>query len=193
MRGLDIMKIGIQGNKGSFSEIAAQVFMERQQIKNGEIDYLISSEPVLQAVETGQVTYGIIAIENAQGGVVIESVKALAEHRCEIIDMFHILVKQNLLALPGTRIDQIKSIHSHQQALRQCRNFLADHFWGLPLIEENDTAEAARRLKEHLLPNTAGVIANKACADLYGLTILAEDIHDLKNNLTLFLGVKQFG
>lgn len=186
-----MVKIGIQGNKGSFSEAAALEFIERKQITNHNIIYLISSEPVLTAVENNEVDLGIIAIENKQGGVVIESVYALAHHRCDIVDMFHILVRQNLLALPNKRLDQIKSIHSHHQALRQCRNYLADHFWSCPLIEENDTADAARRLKTGELPETAAVIANKSCAELYGLSILSEDIHDLKNNLTLFLGVKK--
>ncbi|MFK3617889.1 prephenate dehydratase domain-containing protein, partial [Coxiella burnetii] len=61
---------------------------------------------------------------------------------------------------------------------------------GCPLIEENDTAESARRLKAGELPKTAAVIANKACAEIYNLQLLKENIHDLKNNLTLFLGVK---
>ena len=59
------------------------------------------------------------------------------------------------------------------------------------MIEEDDTAEAARRLSEGKLPKTAGVIANKSCANLYGLDILQESIHDLKHNLTLFLGIKR--
>ena len=58
------------------------------------------------------------------------------------------------------------------------------------LIEADDTAEAARRLSEGVLPKTAAVIGNKNCADLYNLKIIEQDIHDLKNNLTLFLGVK---
>jgi len=84
----------------------------------------------------------------------------------------------------------VTEIHSHQQALRQCKDYLSEHFWTRPLIEEDDTAEAARRLSEGKLPKTAGVIANKACADLYGLEILQDSIHDLKHNLTLFLGIK---
>jgi prephenate dehydratase len=61
------------------------------------------------------------------------------------------------------------------------------------LIEDDDTAEAARRLSEGKLPKTSGVIANKACADLYGLEILQESIHDLKHNLTLFISIKKMG
>ena len=122
--------------------------------------------------------------------MVIESVEALAKFRCKIIEMFHIPITQNLLGLPGMHVGDVTEIHSHQQALRQCKDYLSEHFWTRPLIEEDDTAEAARRLSEGKLPKTAGVIANKACADLYGLEILQDSIHDLKHNLTLFLGIK---
>ncbi|MAM98256.1 MAG: prephenate dehydratase [Chloroflexi bacterium] len=185
--------IGIQGGKGSFSEQAAHEFSHNHGLEGVEIIYQISSETVLASVESGETDYGIIAMENAQGGVVIESVEALAKYRCDIIEMFHIPVDQNLLGLAGTHVGDLTEIHSHQQALRQCKDYLGEHFWTRPLIEEDDTAEAARRLAEGKLSSTAGVIANKACADLYGLEILQESIHDLKHNLTLFLGVKKLG
>ena len=184
--------IGIQGGKGSFSEDAANVFTKNHGLEKVEIKYLISSEAVLSAVESGVTDYGIFAMENAQGGVVIESVKALAKYRCKIMEMFHISVDQNLLGLPGINIGDISEIHSHQQALRQCKDYLSEHFWTRPLIEEDDTAEAARRLSEGKLANTAVVIANKKCAQLYNLEIVEENIHDLKNNLTLFLGIRKF-
>ena len=186
------MKIGIQGGKGSFSEEAAKTFAKNHGVKDYEIVYLISSMAVLVGIESESVKFGIFAMENAQGGVVIESVEALAEHRCKIIEMFHILVNQNLLALPGIHVGDITEIHSHQQALRQCKDYLSEHFWTRPLIEADDTAEAARRLSEGKLTKTTGIIANKACAELYGLKIIELDIHDLKNNLTLFLGIKAF-
>ena len=188
-----MIKIGIQGAQGSFSEEAAHLFAKNHGIEGYKMEYLISSEKVLNAVESGETDYGIFAMENAQGGVVIESVEALARHRCEIIEMFHVPVRQCLLARRGIFLGDITEVHSHQQALRQCREYLAENFWTRPLIEEDDTAEAARRLAEGKLPPTAGVIANKACADLYNLDILQESIHDLKHNLTLFLGVKKLG
>lgn len=183
--------IGIQGGKGSFSEEAAHTFSQNHGLEDISIEYLISSEAVLAAVENGDVDYGIFAMENAQGGVVIESVEALAIHRCQIIEMFHISISQNLLGKPGMNVGDITEIHSHQQALRQCKDYLSEHFWTRPLIEEDDTAESARRLGNGELPETAAVIANRTCADLYNLAILQEDIHDLKHNLTLFLGVKK--
>ena len=183
--------IGIQGGKGSFSEQAATQFAINHGINDFNIVYQISSESVLNGLESDQTDYGVIAMENAQGGVVIESVEALARYRCSIIEMFHIPVDQNLLGVSGMNVGDITEIHSHQQALRQCKDFLSEYFWTRPLIEEDDTAESARRLSEGKLPKTAGVIANKACAELYDLEILQESIHDLKHNLTLFLGVKK--
>ena len=185
------MKIGIQGGKGSFSEEASNIFAKNHGVEDYELVYLISSMGVLEGVESGNVQYGIFAMENAQGGVVIESVEALAEHRCRIVEMFHIMVRQNLLGLHDVCVGDITEIHSHQQALRQCKDYLAEHFWTRPLIEADDTAEAARRLSEGKLPNTIGVVGSDYCAELYDLNIIEKDIHDLKNNLTLFLGVEK--
>ena len=186
-----MIKIGVQGAPGSFTEQATHTFVERQKLTGIEIDYCISSEGVLSAVDNETVDYGVFAMENAQGGVVIESVKALAKYRCDILDMFYVMINQNLLTLPGVKASDITEIHSHQQALRQCRNFLADHFWSCPLVEEDDTAQAAMRLQTGELPATTAVIANRACAEMYGLEIFQENIHDLKNNLTLFIGISK--
>ena len=183
--------IGIQGGKGSFSEEAAKVFAKKYGVKDYEIKYLISSKAVLRGIETSSAQFGIFAMENAQGGVVIESVEALAEYRCRIVEMFHIPVSQNLLAKHGILMGDITEIHSHQQALRQCKDYLAEHFWTRPLIEADDTAEAARRLSEGKLPEPVGVVGSKYCAELYDLNIVEKDIHDLKHNLTLFLSVEK--
>ena len=188
---MKLIRIGIQGGKGSFSEEAANIFAKNHGLNDYEIIYLITSKSVIRAVEYDEVSFGVFAMENAQGGVVIESVEALAEYRCQIIEMFHIPVNQNLLAQPDVLVGDITEIHSHQQALRQCKDYLAEHFWTRPLIEADDTAEAARRLNEGKLPETAGVIGSKYSAELYDLNVVEEDIHDLKHNLTLFLAVEK--
>ncbi|MFQ6613758.1 MAG: prephenate dehydratase domain-containing protein [Fidelibacterota bacterium] len=185
-------KIGIQGARGSFSEEAARIFCDHHGLEPVDIDYRISSEAVLEGIESNQDDYGIFAMENAQGGVVIESVEALARHRCRIVEMFYMPVRQNLLARPGMLIGDITEVYSHQQALRQCKDYLAEHFWTRPLVETEDTALAAEQLRDGILPETAAVIASRSCAELYALNIVAPDIHDLKHNLTLFLGVTQW-
>ena len=186
---MKIVKIGVQGGKGSFSENAGLVFAKKQKINNFEIIYQISSERVLFELQKGETDFGIFAMENAQGGIVLESVEALSRYNCRIIDMFHMPIRQNLLCLNEIVLNDISEIYSHRQALRQCRNYLAEKFWSIPLIEQDDTAESAKRLSAGLLPKTAAVIGNKECSSLYGLKVIESDIHDLKNNLTLFLGV----
>ena len=185
------ISIGIQGGEGSFSEQAAKFFAIENSMDKYEIKFLISSQEVLSSVESGNVDYGVFAMENAQGGVVIESVEAMAEHRCKIVNMFHVTVSQNLLVKKGMLLEDISEIHSHQQALRQCKDYLANNFWSCKLVESDDTAEAARRLSEGKLLKTTAVIGSKYCSKLYGLEILKEDVHDLKHNLTLFLAVKR--
>jgi prephenate dehydratase len=188
---MSMVKIGVQGGKGSFSESAGKTFARNHGIENFEIIYQISSEMVLGVVESGSIEFGVFAMENEQGGVVIESLEALALHRCKIVEMFHhIPISQNLLALQEVFVGELMEILSDQQALRQWLNYLSEYFWTRPLIEADDTAEAARRLSEGKLPKTAGVISNKNCAGIYDLKIIEEDIHDLKNNLTFFLGIE---
>lgn len=183
--------IGIQGVAGSFSETAAHKFIQDYRLNNTKIAYLTSTENVLDALTQQKTNYGIFAIENAQGGVVLESIYALAAHQCHIIQLLHIPVSQNLLVRPGTRIADINAIYSHRQALRQCRNYLADNHWSCQLVEADDTAASAQRLATGELPQTGAVIANVACAALYDLEVLAADIQDLKNNLTLFAAVER--
>ncbi|MCB1828148.1 MAG: prephenate dehydratase, partial [Coxiellaceae bacterium] len=152
-----MITIGVQGDIGSFSEQAGHAFAKRQKLEKYDMKYLVNSENVLASVNDKDIDFGVFAIENAQGGVVIESIKAMATYRFHITDMFHIMVEQNLLTLPNITAGEITSIHSHQQALRQCREYLAEHFWSCPLVEEEDTAKSAKALKEGKLAKTAAV------------------------------------
>ena len=184
-------KIGIQGIEGSFSEEAAKSYCNKFDIKEFELYYLISSMNVLDGLISEAIDIGIFAMENAQGGVVIESVEALAKNQCKIIDMFYVEISQNLLAKDGIALGDIEEIHSHEQALKQCKEYLAEKFWSKKLVEEDDTAQAAQDLAEERLSDNTAVIASKNSAEKYGLNILESDIHDLKKNLTLFLAVER--
>ena len=130
-------------------------------------------------------------MENAQGGVVIESVKALAENNCKILDMFYVEISQNLMAKDNISLGEIEEIHSHEQALKQCKDYLAEKFWSKKLVETDDTAKSAQDLASGKLGDNIAVIASKQSAEKYGLNIVDHDIHDLKKNLTLFLAVER--
>ena len=183
--------IGIQGIEGSFSEEAAKSYCQKFGITDFELEYLVSSMNVLDGLTKKTIDTGIFAMENAQGGVVIESVEALAKNQCKIIDMFYVEISQNLLAKDNIALGDIEEIHSHEQALKQCKDYLAEKFWSKKLVEEDDTAKAAQDLAEGRLPDHVGVIASRNSAEKYGLNILENDIHDLKKNLTLFLAVER--
>ena len=184
-------KIGIQGIEGSFSEEAAKSYCNKFNIEVFELDYLVTSMNVLDGLTSEVIDIGIFAMENAQGGVVIESVEALAKNQCKIIDMLYVEISQNLLAKDGIALGDIEEIHSHEQALKQCKDYLAEKFWSKKLVEEDDTAQAAQDLAEGRLSDNTAVIASKNSAEKYGLNIIESDIHDLKKNLTLFLAVER--
>ncbi len=181
------MKVGVQGLEGSFSELAAQYYLKKNQIQHYELDYLVNSHRALEAISQGQCELAIFAIENSTGGVVYETLYALSDYLCHIDEFFSIPITQNLLVKPGISKDKITAIRSHQQALSQCKGYLSQHFPGIPHIEAEDTAFAAKQLANNTLNANTGVIANQACAALYGLDILATEINDLKNNQTLFI------
>lgn len=183
------MHIGISGAKGSFSEEAALEYCRTHGLTEPHIEYLVTAENVLSAVERGEVERGIMPIENSNGGVVIEAVHALARHIVTIEKLFEIDVHHNLLVRKGAKREDITAISSHDQALKQCRMYLKRKWPDADIKEYSDTAQAAKDLGEGVLPASTAVIAPKRCAELYGLDILEENINDLKFNFTTFLVV----
>lgn len=174
------------GAQGSFSEEAARKYIEKEKLDT-EIQYLISAENVLTSVEAGDSDLGIFPIENSNGGIVIEAVHAMAKHRFCVKTMFELDVHHNLLVAPGVKADEITTVASHDQALKQCRMYLKRRWPGVELQEYADTAKAAADLANGTLPRSTAVVAAKAAAALYSLEILEESIQDLKFNYTTFV------
>ena len=180
-------RIGVAGAKGSFSEEAARAYAKKSKLKKFELDYLISVEQVLSALEAGTIDLGIFPIENSTGGVVTETVKGMARHNFTLRQMFDIEIHQNLLVRRGITRAKIKTIVSHEQALLQCKGYLKREWRRVSVKEYEDTAKAAKDLAEGKLPVTTAVVASRAAAKLYGLKILDASIQDLKKNLTTFI------
>lgn len=179
--------IGLSGARGSFSEQAARHYVHLAALAEHELRYLVSVENVLENVQNGSVERGIFPIENSNGGIVIEAVHAMARHTFAIERMFEIDVHHNLLVAKGTRAEEVTSITSHDQALKQCRMYLKRRWHGVELVEYADTAKAAEDLGKGVLPISTAVVAPKSCAELYGLEVLEESIQDLKYNYTTFV------
>lgn len=181
------LRIGVSGGIGSFSEEAAYHYCHQNETKDYQIEYLVSVENVLSALDAGGIDKGIFPIENSNGGIVYEAVYAMAKHQFGIERIFEIDIKHCLLAKSGVKKKDIKKIASHDQALKQCRMYLKRRWPEAELTEYRDTAEAAKDLAQGHLSADMAVVAPKICAEIYGLEILEESIQDLKFNFTTFI------
>lgn len=185
--------LGYQGIPGSFSEEAARKYMTEEGLGEVRTEPCLSSKGVMDALATFAIDRGIIAMENARGGVVHESIHALAKARCSVRSMFHIQVNQCLIVQKGVDLSEITEIKSHPQALKQCSRFLRENFSHIPHIDAEDTAAAARHLHLNEYEATTAVIAPARSAEIYDLEVLQYGIQDLKDNQTLFLVVERTG
>ncbi len=175
------------GARGSFSEQAGEMYCQQQSLSDVEILPLVTAEAVLDSLESGAISIGILPIENSNGGIVIETVHAMAKHRFNVKRMFEYDVHHMLLVQPGVTASTITTICSHDQALKQCRMYVRRCWPDAEVLPYADTAKAAADLGAGQLPVTTAVVAPRRCAELYSLDILEESIQDLKFNYTTFL------
>jgi len=185
------IRVGVSGAKGSFSEEAARTYAKKTGLKKYSVEYLISVEGVLSALENGAIDLGVFPIENSTGGVVTEAVEAMAKHNFRIRKMFDIDIRQNLLIQKGASEKKITTIASHEQALRQCKATLKRKWPKAKLKDYEDTAKAAEDLARGTLPGTTAVIASKTAAEVYGLKVLEAGIQDQKSNATTFIAAER--
>src|SRR5438876_8839156 len=113
------MLIAFQGEPGAYSEAAALTYSP-----GATTLPCPSFDEVFAAVAGGKATHGILPVENSIGGSIHRNFDLLLEHDLPIVGEVQLAITHNLLALPGTSIDQVKRIYSHPQALAQCERFL---------------------------------------------------------------------
>jgi prephenate dehydratase len=148
---------------------------------------------VLEAVDRGEADLGFVPMENAIDGTVRDTLDAL------ILD-FELLIQRevvldihlHLMAPADTRLPEVRRVLSFPVAVAQCRKYLAEHLPGAEVVATNSTADAARQLGEHAEPGTAA-IAPRLAAELYGLSVLVEDVEDFPGNQTRFVAVSRSG
>lgn len=173
--------IAIQGEKGSFSEIAAKGFFG----KDIRVSTSFSFNDVFNKVKNKKVSYGIVPIENSLYGSIIDSLDLLQKNSLFIIGEINLQISHCLLSNKKYKIAQIKKIYSHPQALGQCSIFLGS-IPEVKIIPNYDTAGSAKMLnKDH--DEISAAIASKEAAKLYGLKIIKSNIQNKKKNYTRFL------
>ena len=176
------MKIAIQGEKGCFHEMAARQYFSNEDV---EIVPCSTFDMTLNSVKEGRAALAMMAIENARSGSILYNYSLIRESGLHILGEHNLRIVQNLMALPGQTMKDIRQIRSHPIALAQCMIFL-NQYPEITLVEADDTASSARLIAEGRLKNTAA-IASKSAAEIYGHEIIAEGIETFKKNYTRFL------
>ncbi|HEX8348429.1 MAG TPA: prephenate dehydratase [Hymenobacter sp.] len=178
-------KIAIQGFEGSFHQIAAQHYFGSAIT----LSACATFTEVVRQVTHQEVDCGLMAIENSIAGSILPNYNLLQQANLRVTGEVYLQIRQHLLMLPGQTLSDIREVHSHPMALLQCREFLRQHLdWRL--VETEDTALSAKRIREQQLVGTAAVAGNLA-ATLFDMDIVVEDIHSEKQNYTRFLVVER--
>lgn len=176
--------VACQGIAGANSETAA-----RKMIQDPTIMYLKNFEAVFKAVESGMCRYGVLPIENSNYGSIGAIYDMMRDHHAYIVRAVKLSIKHCLMAKKGVRLEDIKEVYSKEEALGQCRVFLNEHD-GMAQTPVDNTAVAARMVAESDRTDLAA-IASYDCAELYGLSIIADGIQSANDNYTRFICISR--
>ncbi|GAC1304309.1 MAG: prephenate dehydratase [Mucilaginibacter sp.] len=174
-------KVAIQGIRASFHEEAALKYFG-ENIQTIECGSFKQTFDVLQNKEAD---YVVMAIENSIAGSILPNYSLLLSYGFPVIGEIYLPIQLHLMALPGVRFEDVKYVTSHPIAIRQCIDFF-DEYPHLQIVESNDTAACAKRIRDEHLTDTVA-IANTLAARLYGLDVLERRIESNKKNFTRFL------
>lgn len=189
------LTFGIQGGVGSFNEKAVNHYVDQAGITKYKIKYLYTSENVLKALHRGEIDFGQFAIHNSIGGIVGESVQAMAQYKFKIVQEFAIQISHALMTRLDVDFDEITAIMTHPQVLAQCNSNLAKKYPHLTKTSGKgilvDHAMVAKRLSEDKLDKSIAVMGSDILAKIYNLKIIENNLQDLQNNFTSFLIVSR--
>lgn len=192
---MKILVFGIQGGHGSFNEKAIHFYLEKEKIKKYKIKYLYTTEKVLRALDKGQIDRGQFAIHNSIGGIVGESLDAIAKHNFKVLDQFAIKISHALIIRPDAEISDIRTIMTHPQVLAQCKSTLKKKY---PKLEKTsgegeliDHARVADYLAKKKLPKEIATMGSNILAKMYDLKVVEDNLQDVKENFTSFLVVSK--
>ena len=174
-------RVAIQGIRASFHEEAAFKFFGTD-IETIECD---SFKQTCEVLKNKKSDFVVMAIENSIAGSLLPNYSLLREYNYTIVGEVYLAIQLHLLALPGVKFKDVKYVQSHPIAIRQCSDFF-DEFPHLQVIESNDTAACAKKIREENLTDTVA-IANQLAAKLYDLQVIERRIESNKKNFTRFL------
>lgn len=173
------VKVGYQGIKGANGhEAALRLFPDAEAVG------CKTFSDVFEAVDRGEVTYGVLPVENSTAGSVSAVYDLILEHRFYIVGALDLAIDYCLAGLDRSEMSDIETVWSHPQSLSQCAGYIAEHgFSSLPCA---NTAIAARDAANEKRLNVAAICSYKA-AEEYGLKVLDNHLQDDKGNTTRFI------
>lgn len=176
--------VACQGTEGAYSQFACD-----RMFKYPEIMYVNSFDSVFEAVGRGLCRYGILPLENSTAGSVTAVYELMQKHKFYIVGSIKLCISHSLLAAPGVRLDEVKEIFSHEQAINQCSKFLSE-LKDVKITVCANTAEAAKSVADSGRTDCAAICSGD-CAELYGLSEIASGISNTENNYTRFICISK--
>lgn len=179
-------RVAIQGFSGCFHEEAARKFYGGTFGLMPEIVECVTFDDLFKSIQQGKADAAVMAIENTISGGLLPNFELLRKYPQKIKGEIYLHIHQNLMALPGQKIEDIKEVRSHYMAINQTRQFFETECPWMKMVESEDTAKSAADVAQgHLMG--VGAVASRLAAEINGLEILRADIETFKTNFTRFL------
>jgi prephenate dehydratase len=178
--------VGYQGIGGSHSQRAAIELLTRTGVVGYTLDPCVTSQEVVVRLEAGHIDLGVLALRNAVGGEVMETVAALRGRVLRTLARCELPIVHGLYGLRSGSVESVGAIYSHEQALRQCADHIRRCYPAAICIAEQDTALAAERLAAGAYPAGSAVICSQSAAERLGLQAIRFPFQDREDNLTEF-------
>jgi len=179
-------KVAIQGFSGCFHEQAAALFYKKHFDQDIEIVECSTFDGLFKAMAEDRAQAAVMAIENTTSGGLIPNFELLRKYPQKIKGEVYLHIHQNLMALPGQTLEDIREVHTHYMAINQTRVFFESECPWIRMVETEDTAKSAGDIARGGLKGV-GAVASSLAAEKYGLEILRPEIETYKENFTRFL------
>lgn len=180
------VKVGYQGTNGTFSEIAVMRYFK-------DTDYephsYKSFTDILNDLDCGVIDCALLPVENTTTGVISRSIDLFRNYGLHAVGEITVEIRENLIAVPGTKIEEIREVYSHPEAISQCSGFFESHP-GIKAVAYQDTAKAAEYIKT-CNDHSKAALASERAAEFYGLESLLCGVQNSNTNMTRFLCVTE--
>ncbi len=178
------MKVGYQGNHGTFSEIAALRYFEGQNIEQAGYK---SFPELFKDCQNGVLDCALIPVENTTTGIISRTYDLFQEYRIHAVGEIITPIREDLIALPGTRLEEIHEVYTHPEVISQCSRFFLEHPAITPIACQ-DTADGVRYVKQCGVHSKAALASSRA-SSYYEMESILKEVQDSDVNMTRFLCV----